>query len=91
MGSKKEESIIRLVSPEDGGEILLYAVEQTRLGGWTYLLAADSADGDGEAYILRDVSEDGETDADYEFVEDEEELNALAGIFSQMLDNVDLS
>jgi len=79
-------------NPSDGeGTVELYVLEQTRVAGVNYLLAADSKDGDGEAYILRDTSQDTEAEALYEFVEDDELLAALSKIFSQMLEDVELT
>ncbi len=67
-----------------------YVLEQTRIGGFQYILVTDSEDGDGEALILKDLSQDGEPESVYEIVTEDEELNAVAGIFSSMLDDVDL-
>ena len=51
----------------------------------------DAEDGDGEALILKDLSEDGEQEAVYEIVEDDDELEALSVIFGEMLEDVDLT
>ena len=48
-----------------------YVIEQTRIGGVSYLLVTDQESGDSEAWILKDLSSDGDADAIYEFVEDE--------------------
>ncbi|MCR5255714.1 MAG: DUF1292 domain-containing protein [Acetatifactor sp.] len=78
-------------TPEENGEpVDFYVLEQTRIGGFNYILVTDSEDEDGEAMILKDTSEDGEEEALYEIVTDDEELNAVAGVFSDMLDDVDL-
>ena len=50
----------------------------------------ESEDGDGDALVLKDVSEQGEADALYEIVDDDEELDAVASIFSEMLEDIDL-
>ncbi len=81
---------ITLTSPLDGAKVELFVLEQTRISGTNYLLAADAPDGDGEAYILKDTSRDGEEEAVYEFVEDDRELAALSDVFSQMLDDIAL-
>ena len=39
---------------------------------------------------MKDVSEEGSTEASYEMVEDEDELIAVSKVFEQMLDDVDL-
>ena len=87
---KTQPSKITLTSPEDGQDVELFVVEQTRISGINYLLATQEAEGDGDAYILKDVSRDGETEAVYEFVEDDRELAAISEVFSQMLDDIAL-
>ena len=67
-----------------------YVLEQTMIGGISYLLVTDKEEGDGEAWILKDLSKDGETEALYEMVEDEVELEAVGRIFAEMLEDVDL-
>ena len=67
-----------------------YVLEQTMIGGISYLLVTDKEEGDGEAWILKDLSKDGETEALYEMVEDEAELEAVGRIFAEMLEDVDL-
>ncbi len=77
---------------ETGEEVELYVVEETRVSGVNYLLVTDS-DGDeeeGEAYILKDVSDETDTDAIYEMVEDENELDAVSKIFEELLDDITL-
>ena len=66
-------------------------LEQTRINGADYILVTDAEDGDGEALILKDLSEDGEQEAVYEIVEDDDELEALSVIFGEMLEDVDLT
>ena len=87
---KTQLSKITLISPEDGSNVELFVLEQTRISGRDYLLVTDAPDGDGEAYILKDTSRDGEEEAVYEFVEDDSELAALSDVFSQMLDDIAL-
>ena len=50
----------------------------------------ESEEDEAEAYLLKDLSEDGEAEARYEFVEDEEELEAVSKVFAELLDDVDL-
>ena len=77
---------------ETGEEVELYVVEETRISGVNYLLVTDSEDEDedGEAYILKDVSDEADTDAIYEMVEDEEELNAVSKVFGELLEDITL-
>ena len=68
-----------------------FVVEETRIAGVSYLLVTESEDDEeAEAYILKDVSSDKETEAVYEFVEEEDELNALAAVFSELVDDTDI-
>ena len=66
-------------------------MEQTSLGGIDYILVTDAEEGEGEALILRDMSAADEADAVYEIVTEDEELNAVAAVFENMLEDVELS
>ncbi|MDO5336666.1 MAG: DUF1292 domain-containing protein [Eubacteriales bacterium] len=74
---------------EDGTAEEFYVEEQTRIGGVNYLLVSDSQGDEAEAYILKDLSEDSNPEACYEFVEDEEELDIVWKVFQQMMEEVD--
>lgn len=76
--------------PEGEEAVAFYVLEQTRLGGVDYLLVTDAETGDGEALIMRDTSASEEEEAVYEIVTDDEELNAVAAVFENMLDDVEL-
>ena len=66
-----------------------YVLEQTRIGGCNYILVTDFEEGDGEALILKDLSQDGEEESIYTIVSDEQELEAVAGVFEDMLEDVE--
>lgn len=68
-----------------------FVLEKTRIGGVDYILVTEQEDGDGEALILKDVSDDGEEEGVFLIVSDEEELSAVAGIFENMLDDVEFT
>ena len=72
----------------EDGIIEFFVEEQTTVAGITYLLVSDSQE--ANAYIMKDVSEEGSQEASYEMVEDDEELLAISKVFEQMLDDVDL-
>lgn len=76
-------------TPEEGGTVDFYVLEQTTIGGVNYLLVTDSEE-DGEALILCDVSAPEDPEAVYEIVEDDEKLNAVADVFENMMDDVDI-
>ena len=84
-----EERKIMLVDDEQ--TLPFYVVEETKLNGVNYLLVTEGdEDEDGDCYILKDMSGADESDALYEFVEDEDELEGLMKIFAELLDDVDL-
>jgi hypothetical protein len=78
-------------TPEGEQTVEFYVLEQTRLGGIDYILVTDSETGDGEALILRDMSAPEEEEALYEIVTDDEELNAVAAVFDNILEDIELS
>ena len=82
----------KIVFQHEGEEAVeFYVLEQTRIGGIDYILVTDAEEGDGEALILRDISKSGETEALYEIVTEDTELNAVAAVFENMLEDIDLS
>ena len=75
-------------NPEGDEPVDFYVLEQTRIGGFSYILVTDFEEGDGEALILKDVSRDGEEESVFTIVSDEQELAAVAGVFESMLEDV---
>ncbi len=75
-------------NPEGEDPVDFYVLEQTMIGGINYILVTDFEEGDGEALIMKDVSKDGEEESVFAIVSDEEELSAVAGVFENMLDDV---
>lgn len=76
--------------PDGEASVDFFVLEQTRIGGYSYILVTDSEDGDGEALILKDTSRDGEAESVFVIVSDDEELRAVAGVFENMLEDVEL-
>ena len=66
--------------PEDGEAVEFFVLEQTRLGG----------DDDAEALILKDVSAPEDEEAIYSIVDDDKEMDAVAAIFTDMLEDIEL-
>ena len=85
--SKLEKITFR---PEGEEAVEFYVLEQTRIGGHNYILVTDVEEGDGDALILKDMSQDGEEDSIYDVVSDDEELEAVSGVFADMLEDIDL-
>lgn len=78
-------------TPDGEEPVDFYVLEQTNIGGKTYILVTDVEEGDGDALILKDMSEEGSEEAVYVIVEDDDELAAVAGVFESMLEDVKLS
>ena len=74
----------------EGNEEEFYIEEQTRVYGKNYILVSTAQEGDAEALILKDISEDSNEEAAYVPVEDEGELAAVMKIFEEMLDDIDI-
>ena len=73
--------------PEGETETIdFYIVEQERLAGRNYLLVTDSEEGDGEALILCEEIQDGQTV--YRIVEDDAESSAVAILFRDGLEEM---
>lgn len=85
--SKLEKITFR---PEGEEHVEFYVLEQTRIGGHNYILVTDVEEGDGDALILKDMSQDGEEESIYDVVSDDEELEAVSGVFADMLEDIDL-
>ncbi len=79
-----------IMRTDEGEELTFYIEEETRVNGISYILVSDSKGDEANAYILKDISGEGEEDARYVFVEDETESDAVAELFSRMIDDIDL-
>ena len=86
-----EEKIIFV--DEDGNEIEMYVIEETRINNVNYLLVTDD-EGESEeeeAYILKDISNDEDEEAVYEIVDDESEVDYIGRVFSELLEDIDIT
>lgn len=87
----QEEKKITLET--DTGELVeFYVLEETRINGMNYLMVTDSEEDDeeGECYILKDVSGAEDSEAIYEFVENDDEMDYLFRIFSELLEDMEV-
>ncbi len=86
----QEEKIT--LQTEDGELVDFYVLEETRINGMNYLMVTDSEDDeeDGECYILKDVSKAEDSDAVYEFVENDDELDYLYRIFTELMEDMEV-
>ena len=74
----------------DGEEEEYYVLDSTRLAGRSFLLVTNAEGGDGECYIMEDMSAPTDPESSYEMVEDEELLDHLASIFGEQSDDFDI-
>lgn len=75
-----------IFTTEDGREVAAKIEEQTRLGGTDYILVTDGGE-DADAYILKDISEDGDEEAKYVMVTDDDELDAIITVFEELMED----
>lgn len=75
---------------ENGDAIDFYVIEKTTLGGVDYMLVTESEDEDGEAYVLKDLSQTSDAEGIYEIVDDENELQAIGQVFQSLLEDTDI-
>ena len=84
-----EEKIV--LTDDEGNEVEMYVVEETRINNVNYILVTEECDEDEEiAHILKDVSDENDEEAIYEMVEDDSELDYIGRIFSELLEDIDI-
>jgi hypothetical protein len=86
-----QEEKITLVT-DDGESVDFYVLEETRVNGMDYLMVTDSEEEDeeGDCYILKDISGSEDSEAVYEFVENDDELDYLFKIFTELMSDMDV-
>lgn len=67
-----------------------FVVEETKINGINYILVTDFEEGDGEALVLKDLSKPEDVESVYEIVSNDEELDAVAGMFESLLEDTEL-
>ncbi len=91
MKQEKENNHMLTMTTDSGESVDFYVLEETRINAVNYLLVTDAPEGeDGECYILKDVSGQQEEEAVYEFVEDDNEMDAVFSVFEQLLQDADV-
>ncbi|MCD7884155.1 MAG: DUF1292 domain-containing protein [Lachnospiraceae bacterium] len=81
---------VEFIPVDDDKPVSFFVLEETRINGISYLLVTESEDDEAKAYILKDTSKDGDSQAQYEFVEDDDELEMVGAIFAELLEDVDI-
>ena len=81
-----------LFTGENGEKVEFFVIEEAKLNGTNYLLVTENEDDEeAMAYIMKQVAKNSDKDLTYEFVEDEKEIEAVAGLLEELLDGeVDL-
>ncbi len=86
---------IKFTDMETNEEIEFDVIEETRVNNVNYILVTESDEEtddseDETAYILKDLSSDEETEAKYEIVEDDDELEYISKIFGELLEDINI-
>lgn len=81
---------IKFMSEEMNEEVDFYVLEQTKVGGVSYILVTDSEEDDAECLILKDTSGERQSESVYEIVEDDVELSAVLKVFEELLEDVEI-
>lgn len=80
----------KLIFETEDGNVEFFVLEQTMLGGINYILVTEDIDSEeGDFLILKENGGEGDI-ASYEVMEDENEIKAVAAIFNELLDDIDL-
>ncbi len=76
---------------EDNEQVFFYVVEETTLNGNLYLLVTEDNNAEeAEAYIMKQINNSDSYEVTYVMVEDDTEMEAVAGIFDELLEEVDI-
>lgn len=81
---------IVFTDPVDGEKVEFYVLEQTKINGYNYILVTEDEDGDCDCYIMKESVESETGESTYDMLEDDTELNAVAKVFAEMMDDVDI-
>ena len=79
---------IKFAFADGSGEAEFFVLEQTKIGGFVYILVTDSQKDDAECLILKEVTE-GRT-AESVYVEEDTELLAVSKVFEELLEDVNI-
>ncbi len=78
-----------MLTAEDGSEEVFFVVEKADIAGKSYLLVADSDQGDDVDALILSETADGD-EIVYEVVEEEEELKIISRYFEELLEDIDI-
>lgn len=81
---------VHFTDPETQENAEFYVLEQTTIRGMNYLLVTVDEEGDSDAFVLREVTNEDDQNTIYEMVGDDKELEAIAKVFAELMDDVDI-
>ncbi|MBQ3545312.1 MAG: DUF1292 domain-containing protein [Lachnospiraceae bacterium] len=84
---------IKFTDNDTKEEIEFSVIEETRVNNTNYLLVTEEMENDEEeevAYILKDLSTAEDKEANYVIVEDDDEIEYVSKIFSELLEDIDI-
>lgn len=84
------ENKIKFTITQTGEEVEFFVIEETRINNMNYLLVTETEDEEADAYLLKDLSKEEDEEAIYEFVENDDEIEYVSGIFAEILEDIDL-
>ena len=88
--NKEKENIVNFTT-EDGDVAVFHVIEETKINGVKYLLVFDEVEEEEEeALILKEIPNEDAEEAFYDIVEDEKELAAVAAIFEELVEDLEL-
>jgi len=85
-----EETMEKIKFQFDDEAVDFFVIEETKINGIDYILVTEVEEGDADAFILKDLSDVEDEEAIYEMVEEEEELEYVSNIFSEILDDIEI-
>ena len=88
--NKQDKKPERIVFETDDGPAEWYVIYETRINGCNYILVADAPEGDAECLILKDTAPADSKESVYEEVEDDDELDIVAGMFEEALGDTEI-
>ena len=81
---------VSFTDPDTNESIEFFVLEQTTIRGINYLLVTVDEEGDSDAFVLKEIPGEDDQNTIYEMVEDDKELDAIAKIFAELMDDVDI-
>lgn len=88
--NKQDKKPEKIVFETDDGPSEWYVIDETRINGCNYILVADAPEGDAECLILKDTAPAESKESVYEEVEDDDELDIVAGMFEEALGDTEI-